>query len=182
MVVGNGVKIRFWADTWFGTSPLADQYPIYVICSEQNATISNVWDGLQLKFTFRQNFSAKLMSLWYELTAIASWISLSEEMDSLVWQFENKGVYSSSSLYRVINFRGMQPVFIPSLWQLKSPPRVHVFLWLLSHNKLVTKDNLRKRNIMKPECLFCAGHESIQHLMFDCIVAQNTWLAVSDFL
>jgi hypothetical protein len=41
---------------------------------------------------------------------------------SLVWQLENKRIYYTSSLYHVINFRGVSIIFIPSLWQLKMPP------------------------------------------------------------
>ena len=74
----------------------------------------------------------------------------------MIWYFSSNGVYSTQSLYKVINFRGIQPVVVPSLWSIKVPPRVHYFLWLLSKNKILTRDNLGKR--MKVEdgsCLFC---------------------------
>jgi hypothetical protein len=51
------------------------------------------------------------------------------------------------SLYAVINFRGVTPIFIPAIWKIKVPPRIHVFLWLLSHNKIMKIDNLLKRGI-----------------------------------
>ena len=70
--------------------------------------------------------------------------------DSLVRQYEAKGEYTTGSLYSIINFRGVQPVYIPAVCFIKIPPRVQVFLWLLSHNKLMTKDNLAKRGIEKP--------------------------------
>ena len=45
----------------------------------------------------------------------------------------------------------------------------------------MTKDNLRKRQIIKPEeCLFCSDKESVQHLMFECIVAKNIWAIISE--
>uniref|UniRef100_A0A0A8YQI0 Reverse transcriptase zinc-binding domain-containing protein n=1 Tax=Arundo donax TaxID=35708 RepID=A0A0A8YQI0_ARUDO len=44
--------------------------------------------------------------------------------------------YSVQSLHDSLNFRGMKPVFIPAVWKLAIPPRVHVLLWLLSNNKL----------------------------------------------
>ena len=119
------------------------------------------------------------MRQWYDLVEIAKSIVFTQEDDSLIWQLENKGTYSTSSLYHVINFRGICPVFIPALWKLNVPPRVHVFLWLLSHNKIMTKDNLRKRQIFKPEeCLFCSEKETVQHLMFDCVVSKIIWTFV----
>jgi hypothetical protein len=39
--VGDGRKIMFWEDTWFGTSPLAIPFfELYVVCNEQNKTIA----------------------------------------------------------------------------------------------------------------------------------------------
>jgi len=63
------------------------------------------------------------------------------------------------------------------------PPRVQFFLWLLSHNRLLTRDNLAKRQeIRDRSCIFCAEHESICHLFFDCCIGTNTWKVVSEFL
>jgi hypothetical protein len=85
------------------------------------------------------------MDKWYEIIHIAQSIVFTNEEDSLIWKFENKGVYTVSSMYVVINFRGVTPAHIPSLWKLKIPTRVHVFLWLLANSKLLTRDNLSKR-------------------------------------
>ena len=105
------------------------------------------------------------------------------EGDALVWQYGSKGIYTTQSLYAVINFRGVRPVFIPSVWKIQILPRVQVFLWLLSHNKLMTADNLIKRNIFKPlRCQFCNENESIPHLFFDCIAAKNIWDHVNGHL
>jgi hypothetical protein len=46
------------------------------------------------------------------------------------------------SLYAVVNFRGITPVFVSSVWKLNIPPRMEFLLWLLSKNKLLTRDNL----------------------------------------
>ena len=45
------------------------------------------------------------------------------------------------------------------------PPRIHIFLWLLSNNKLLTRDNLSKRRDLSDKtCLFCTDSETIHHL------------------
>ena len=81
----------------------------------------------------------------------------------------------------MINFRGVKPIFIPAIWKLLVPPRVHIFLWLVSYNKIMTRDNLRRRHIIKPlTCVFCSSDESIQHLLFDCVVARIMWALVRD--
>ena len=90
-----------------------------------------------------------MMERWYFLEQIITSTYYTSSDDSLIWQHESKGEYTAGSLYSIINFRGVQPIYIPSVWSIKIPPRVQVFLWLLSHKKLVTRDNLPKRGIEK---------------------------------
>jgi hypothetical protein len=82
--------------------------------------------------------------LWEEVLSIAASLELNNEDDEPVWQYNSSEVYSSQSLYRVINFRGVLPVFVPVVWKLRVPPRIHFFLWLLSNDKLLTRNNLEK--------------------------------------
>lgn len=105
------------------------------------------------------------------------------EEDELIWQFNSSGVYSSQSLYKIINFRGvvLVPVHVPAVWNLKIPPRVQFFLSLLSKNKLLTRDNLSiRRKAEEKTCLFCCELESVNHLFFDCVVAKQLWSVMSD--
>jgi hypothetical protein len=120
------------------------------------------------------------MQRWYDLKSIAESIQFDGTEDSLIWKFESKGVYYVSSLYAIVNFRGIMPVHISSVWKLKIPPRVHVFLWLLFYNKLLTRDNLHKRQEI-PDlcCVFCSEEESIPHLFFVCVVARELWKKIS---
>jgi hypothetical protein len=53
--------------------------------------------------------------MWVELVSIAESLVLIDEEDGPVWQFSSTGIYSSQSLYGVINFRGITPVFIPAM-------------------------------------------------------------------
>jgi hypothetical protein len=90
-------------------------------------------------------------------------------------------VYSSKSLYDVINFRGIQPVFLPTVWDLKISPRVQIFFWLLSQNKIMTRDKLRHRGIQKPlVCELCSELESVKHMFFDCLVSKMLWADVQE--
>jgi hypothetical protein len=108
--------------------------------------------------------------------SLASTLELSEEEDELIWQFNSSDVYSSHSLYQLINFRGMRPIFIPTVWKIMVPPRVHFFLWLVSKNKILTRNNLAKRqSVVDMSCLFCAENETVCHLLYDCVVARQAW-------
>jgi hypothetical protein len=93
------------------------------------------------------------------------------------------GEYSSHSFYAIINYRGLAPIYILAVWSVNVPPKMHLFLWLLSYNKLTTVDNLNKKRMSKPtQCCFCAEEESIGYLFFECVVAREIWRYVCDFL
>jgi hypothetical protein len=69
----------------------------------------------------------RLMGMWDEVVCIAETLMISEDEDELTWQFHISGIYSSQSMYVVINYRGVTPVFTSAVWKLWVPPRIHFF-------------------------------------------------------
>jgi hypothetical protein len=58
---------------------------------------------------------------------------------------------------------------------------VQFFLWLLSKNKILTRDNLSIRKKLDDMIyLFCLEKELVQHLFFDCVVAKQMWVHLSE--
>jgi hypothetical protein len=87
------------------------------------------------------------------------------------------------TLYAVINNRGIQQIFTPIVWKLSVPSRLHILLWLLVNNKILTRDNLAKRrNVEDKSCLFCAENQSVTHFFYECCVARNMWMEVAKYL
>jgi hypothetical protein len=128
---------------------------LYIINEQQGKLIGEVWDGEELRLSFRRNVSVRLMSLWEELKVVVESIVLNNEEDQILWTYSSTGKYSVQSLYAIINHRGVVPVFIQSVWKLNIPPRVQFFLWLMSNNRVLTRDNLaKKREVNDPTCLF----------------------------
>jgi hypothetical protein len=51
-----------------------------------------------------------------------------------------------------------------SMWKLKVPSRVHIFLWLLANNKTLTRDNLAKSKTLEYKTyVFGLESESVHH-------------------
>jgi hypothetical protein len=74
---------------------------------------------------------------------------------------------------------------VPSnfLWKTRLPHKIKVFLWLVLHNKILTRDNLRKRSWKGPlNYVFCGLSESIDHLLFQCSVARFMWRIIQTAL
>ena len=110
-----GKNIRFWEDTWFGNAPMPVQFwDLYCINNQIGVTLEKIWDGQEVKLTFKRNFDSKMLERWYELEIVSS-VVYDQECDALVWAYESNGTYSAQSLYAVINFRGVQPVYIPAV-------------------------------------------------------------------
>jgi len=63
-----------------------------------------------------------------------------------------------------------------SVWKLKIPLKVKIFIWLLHRGVILTKDNLAKRNWKgSKQCCFCMNDETIVHLFFGCHMARLLW-------
>jgi hypothetical protein len=128
-----------------------------MIVNKKNVYIASTCDGTHLKFTFRRSVNQQLMNKWYDMVSVAESLQFSGEDDAIIWKYERKGVHSVSSLYSITNYRDATPIYIPAVSEIKVPPRLHVFLWLLANNKLFTRDNLSKRQHLDDgPCVFCA--------------------------
>jgi hypothetical protein len=144
------------------------------LINKQNIIVAELWDGEQLKCTFRRCVDDKLFRMWDEVVNVASTLVLSDEDDELIWQHTSSGLYSSQSMYSIINFRGITLVYLPAVWNLVIPPRVQLLLWLLSKDKIPTRDNLStRRKVADPTCVFCSELETANHLLFECVVAKR---------
>jgi hypothetical protein len=131
--VGDGKRIRFWEDHWFGSYSLVVQFwDVYTIVNEQGCTLVEAWDGSNLRFTFKRTVDRRVMDLWLELVQITESIRFSDEPDALIWKYNSSGRYSVQSLCGIVNDRGVKQIFTPLVWKLQVPPRIHIFLWLLS--------------------------------------------------
>jgi hypothetical protein len=117
------------------------------------------------------------MLQWCEILQIAQSLSLTTENDTLLWKFDPNGMLNVKSMYAVINFRGIIHVHVHSTWKLKIPPNIHFFLWLMAHNKILTRDNMLKRQSVDDlTCVFCNELETCIHLFFECVVAKAVWV------
>uniref|UniRef100_J3MDK7 Reverse transcriptase zinc-binding domain-containing protein n=1 Tax=Oryza brachyantha TaxID=4533 RepID=J3MDK7_ORYBR len=138
--VGIGNHIYFWRDVWLNSVSLKTLYPfLYEICNQKEILVKDVLEeGLQI-LTFRRAFSITDFAQWNELCALIDNLNiLSQERaeDNLVWALDNKGVFSSNSLYNLITFRGVIDVNMQNLWSSPIPLKLKHFLWLAWRDKI----------------------------------------------
>eukprot|EP00253_Pinus_taeda_P002669 PITA_02669 len=96
------------------------------------------------------------------------------------WGWGQTGVYSAKQGY--LQMQGKKDSAHPEgvwkqIWECFSIPKINFFFWTLFQNKILTGENLCKRNIAGPHrCVFCKkALETSAHIFLECEFAQKTW-------
>ena len=100
-------------------------------------------------------------------------------VDKIWWVPSRKGKFEVSSFYKEIISKAGCPFPWKCVWRTKAPPRVAFFVWSAALGKILTIDNLRKKNmVLINRCGMCKrDEETIDHLLLHCECAQVLWNA-----
>ena len=188
--VKEGLTARFWTDSWQQLPNLKDC--IQGITEQeinQQDKVSNFWKTQ----TTQDHREWKNVGLILLGSSNHTQMSLTSEfqkrkiirtrgIDALRWGYEEKGTFTTREAYQIIiKDTSHKDKIWDKIWQPPIWPKVSTFLWLLSHNRILTWDNLRKRNFFGPSiCLNCyQEEESALHLMQTCQLGRKLWEKVS---
>jgi hypothetical protein len=179
-VVKDGSKTRFWEDTWIGDKPFKVKYPsIYNIVRDSHATVAKVMATSPLQVSFRRALVDNKLLEWQNLVAQCAHVNLVDEPDNFKWNMTTSRSYTVRSLYLHLIDRN-PPFRHKSIWKLKIPLKIKIFLWYLQKGVILTKDNLAKKNWTgSQKCCGCNINESIDHLFLDCPYARMVWRIIS---
>jgi zinc-binding in reverse transcriptase len=110
------------------------------------------------------------------LLSIISNMQLSSDLNSIFWYLDKSGIFTVHSMYKFLNSGGVHTPLVRSVWSLRIPLKFKLFLWIATHNCILTRDNLLHRGWQGPaSCVFCSNNESIDHLFFTCPFAHSLW-------
>lgn len=105
--------------------------------------------------------------------------SVEDGCDTVAWAHSQDGMFSIKSAYNSLLplLDGGNEALWKKIWKWDGLPKIRTFLWLLSHNRLVTKSLLADRNILHSNlCVFnCGVAETISHCLRDCSLASGIW-------
>ncbi|KAH1265731.1 putative ribonuclease H protein [Glycine max] len=186
--LGSGDQILFWEDSWVGDGiTLRDKYPeLYQISSQKFQIVESMESfgeaGWEWEFSWRRNLFdnelGRASAFIEQATALSPNATLK---DYWVWGADPKGIFTTSTAYLCI--KGDQPIGhlnrgFNQLWEIKVPPRALSFAWRLLWDRLPTKENLIRRQVVIENdlCTFCQSQvESASHLFFTCKNVMPMW-------
>jgi hypothetical protein len=103
--------------------------------------------------------------------------NLSDQIDKKIWKWTPYGKFSVASAYDCW-FHGSMTFFpAPVIWKAASDARTRFFAWLTMHDKILTAENMVKRNWdCNPMCPLCLCiNESTDHLLTKYNFAEAAW-------
>ena len=149
LVVGNGERIRFWEDLWWGNQSLCSQFAdLYRVISVKNLTVSNVLGNsfpLAWNLNFRRNLTDSEIDLLQRLMSSLSSVRFSPSLaDSRAWSLSSSGLFTVKSFFLALSKVSNPNLFLPAkfLWSSKVPSKVKALAWIVAHGKVNTNDKL----------------------------------------
>ena len=183
-----GDRIHFWTDRWLGEDcTLKQKYnSLFLISRQQHSIISQMGnfseDGWRWDLNWRRNLfdheSVLAVNFMEDITSISIQRNVK---DTMVWKAESTGVYSTRSAYRMmlnVNASASDVRIFKLIWKMNIPPRAATFTWRLLKDRLPTKGNLLRRNVITQDvdCPLCGQvQEEVGHLFFNCQRTLPLW-------
>jgi len=95
-----------------------------------------------------------------------AFVQLDDQRDSIKWSLSKLGSFTVQSMYKHLVNQLALPLN-KSIWKLKIPLKIKVFIGFLLKGVILTKDNLLRRRWKGDDrCCFCDNKENIQHILF----------------
>jgi hypothetical protein len=108
-------------------------------------------------------------------------VTLNDQKDLILWKWNANGKFSVASANNC-QFKGAMVSFSPnSIWRAIYDPKCRFFRWLVMHNKVLTADNMLKKNWpYDPICPLCfCMEETTPHLLTSCNFSEVVWSIVT---
>jgi hypothetical protein len=180
--IRNGLNTRFWIDPWLYDKPLCYIVPIlYILCDQKDVCVAHVKTG-KILITFRRWLTHDLEYCWNLIWVDVSRFQLQDSNDVVVWKNGKSNKFSVRSMYNLLTKSDAGPAH-KKIWKGRVPPKIKIFMWLMTNDALLTKDNMiRRKWAGDPKCYFCDHDETINHLFFTCPIAKVVWGVIAKLL
>ena len=132
-----------------------------------------------LDLRFYRDFQDWELDVVYSLLDfIQARIPLGVGSDTLCWCLKGNGKFDTRSFYHEIQDIPNSLFPWKVIWKTKVLKRVAFFLWIATHGRILTLDNLMLRgcSLANRCCVCCCNGESVDHLLLHCPVVHSLWV------
>jgi hypothetical protein len=110
--------------------------------------------------------------MWCKLLDVCSQIQLKDEPGRVSWLLTKSDTFSVKSMYFFVVAKKFNYAY-KTMWTLKLPLRIKVLCRLVIKNRILTKENLKKKGWKRVElCEFRDDHETQEHMFLLCPLAK----------
>ncbi|GJX55063.1 RNA-directed DNA polymerase, eukaryota, reverse transcriptase zinc-binding domain protein [Tanacetum coccineum] len=175
--LGNGDKTMFWEDKWCAGGTLKDKFNrLYALESCKHVTVGTKFSQPLLSSSFRRTPRGGIeMDQFVKMVDDVKEVILSTSEDRWVWDLENTGEFSVSSIRNLIDEKTLPLTDYKTRWNKLVPIKVNILSWKIMTNSLPTRFNISCRGICI-DSILCAncdkGVETSSHLFFSCSLAR----------
>lgn len=191
--LGEGDDTLFWVDEWLGVGTFKVKFPaLFALSTQQDKKVIEMgsWgdNGWVWTFSWSGNLQGETQCQFEALNKIiSSFNPVRGRRDAWVWIKESEGRFSVSSAYEAIidHHPELEEEAFKCLWKISAPSNAIALGWRVLLDKIASKTNLFKRNVLVGEvlCSLCSSAaESTFHLFFSCACSSQVWSLVLKWL
>jgi hypothetical protein len=160
---------------WGFTKELAPN--LYIITRFNHRSVHDELKNLNWIRSLGEIHSTLLLEEFTFMFMPLSSMELSNQRDIIQWRSISNAQVSIASAYEY-QFQGSFSHFAADgIWQAATVPKCKFFDWLVMHNRVLTVDNMTKKNWpCNHQCLLCLClHETTDHLLVQCSYSEVVW-------
>lgn len=167
----------FWSDHWLPLGPLLHHCIVQPVGEELQRRVCDYWvnergwDWISFSNSLNPSALISLASMLLDLDE--------SKVDVFGWLDSNGGIFSVESAYQLQRTQsgGLEGKVWKWLWSLKVQARVRVFMWIVSHDRILANfARWRRKLTVDSFCALCGvGVESTIHALRDCDQAREVW-------
>jgi hypothetical protein len=146
--IGNGRNTPLWQARWLnGMAPKKLGPNLYQMARRKERIVYNELHDLNWVRNLRNFNSTSLLEEFTLLFMALSNVQLSYQHNIIRWKWTIDGQYIVASAYEC-QFEGSIVQFpAMSIWQAMTEPKCKFFTWLLMHDRVLTANNMMKREL-----------------------------------
>lgn len=180
--VGAGITAKFWHDNWTGLGPLIDvtgpRGP-QIVGMPIDVVVRDALRGKDWWLSSSRSRNPVILLLRSALPCPGS-VFESQQDDTYLWKSDQQAPtnrFSAAGTWLALNPPAPPVPWSKSVWFKGRIPKHAFIAWVVSWNRLHTRDRLRSWGLNIPSiCLLCSNQdETRDHLFFECTYSLAIW-------